>query len=108
LQSEQRLHDAMPRMLERTRRDADQRALRLASAGEGLLHPFESQVGRAAASLDALSPLRVLSRGYAIAQDERGHVVSSAADVEVGQRVCVRLGSGSFGAEVTSVDVGND
>ncbi len=108
LQSEQRLHDAMPRMLERTRRDADQRALRLASAGEGLLHPFESQVGRAAASLDALSPLRVLSRGYAIAQDERGHVVSSAADVEVGQRVRVRLGSGSFGAEVTSVDVGND
>jgi exonuclease VII large subunit len=45
----------------------------------------------------------VLSRGYAIARDEGGHVVSTVEEVKAGQKVNVLLGEGSFDASVTAV-----
>ena len=44
-----------------------------------------------AASLDAMSPLKVLGRGYAIARDENGKVIKKASDVKPGDRINVRL-----------------
>lgn len=104
LQSEQRLHDAMPRVIDRARRDVDANGRRMQTVGEGLLRPHEAELARMAASMDALSPLRVLSRGYAITQDEQGHVVTDASSLRIGQGVSVRLGHGSFGATVTTVE----
>ncbi len=49
-----------------------------------------------AASLDAMSPLKVLGRGYAMAQDGRGNILKSARDVEPGDRIRVRLGEGTL------------
>ena len=49
-----------------------------------------------AASLDALSPLRVLGRGYAMAQCEDGSVLKNVAQVAVGENIHVRLGQGSL------------
>ena len=46
---------------------------------------------RLAASLDAMSPLKVLGRGYAIARKEDGAVVKAASDVRKGDRIRVRL-----------------
>lgn len=60
------------------------------------------------ASLDALSPLKVLSRGYAMARDERGAVVKSAADVAVGEMVDVTLGQGSLFCRVEDRRMGED
>ena len=48
------------------------------------------------AALDALSPLKVLSRGYAMAQTEDGSVIKSAGQVEPGDRIKLRLGQGSL------------
>lgn len=45
---------------------------------------------RLTASLEALSPLKVLSRGYSIVTDEYGAVVKKAADVTQGQRLLIR------------------
>jgi len=45
-----------------------------------------------AASLDAMSPLKVLGRGYAIARSaESGAVIRSAEDVRTGDRIRLRL-----------------
>ena len=107
MQSEQRLHDAMPRLLERGERETSMVAARLSSCGEALTRPHEAFVARMAASLDALSPLAVLARGYAIARDEAGHVVQDASRLSVGQDVSVLLGKGTFEASVTQV-VQND
>ena len=52
------------------------------------------------AKLDALSPLKVLSRGYAFARDESGAVVTSAASVELGERLSLRLSDGTLGCTV--------
>ncbi len=103
MQSEQRLHDAMPRTLDRARDEVGRSARHMQTVGEGLLRPQQAEMARMAASLEALSPLKVLSRGYAIARDKTGHVVTAANQVKVGQSVNVLLGGGSFDANVTSI-----
>lgn len=103
MQSEQRLHDAMPRVLERNERETSHVGTRLTAVGEGMLLPYQAVLGRSAAALEALSPLRVLSRGYAIARDDSGHVISDARDLSLDQQVSVLLGSGSFEAQVSKL-----
>lgn len=51
---------------------------------------------RLAASLDALSPLKVLGRGFAMVQTEDGTVLRSATQVDTGDTIQVRLGEGSL------------
>ena len=52
------------------------------------------------ASLDALSPLAVLQRGYAIAQDQDGRLLRDSSAVAVGDTVRVRLAKGRLGCRV--------
>lgn len=49
-----------------------------------------------AASLDAMSPLKVLGRGYAMVQNEDGQILKSYQDVTAGDQVSVTLGEGGF------------
>jgi exodeoxyribonuclease VII large subunit len=58
---------------------------------------FEALAGK----LDALSPLKVLSRGYAVAFGKDGHALKSAAEVQPGDPVRVRLHDGELDAQVT-------
>ena len=51
-------------------------------------------------TLEALSPLKVLKRGYSYTEDERGNVVSSAEDVEKGDRIFVSFKDGKVNALV--------
>ena len=53
-----------------------------------------------AASLDAMSPLKVLGRGYAMAQNEEGRILKSYRDVNGGEWVKVTLGEGGFTCRV--------
>ncbi|MBR5571084.1 MAG: exodeoxyribonuclease VII large subunit [Oscillospiraceae bacterium] len=55
---------------------------------------------RLAASLDALSPLKVLGRGFAMAQKEDSTVLRSVEQVQVGEKIEVRLGDGTLGCTV--------
>ena len=50
-----------------------------------------------------MSPLKVLSRGYAMTQGADGGVVRSVQQVSVGQQITVCLADGEVGAAVTSV-----
>ena len=51
--------------------------------------------------LDALSPLKVLSRGYAIAQDKDGEVLKSISRVQPGDTIHVTFADGKLSAAVT-------
>ena len=104
-QTAERLHDAVPRGLAHKEELLGRTAERLRATGGRLLQPSQASMARLAASLDALSPLKVLGRGYAIAQDVQGHVAKEASELAVGQDVHVRLGRGSFDARVTGVSV---
>lgn len=52
-----------------------------------------------AGRLDAMSPLKVLSRGYAIVTKD-GHAVRAATEVKPGDALAVRVGAGSFAVTV--------
>lgn len=62
------------------------------------------RLGLAAASLDALSPLGVLQRGYAIAQDAAGKLVRDAASVNPGDEVSVRLARGRLNTRIVTTE----
>ena len=55
------------------------------------------------AKLDAMSPLKVLTRGYAMTQKEDGSIVRSVHDVSRGEAIHISLSDGSFHASVTDI-----
>jgi len=69
-------------------------------AMEVRLQQGRERLGLAAASLDALSPLAVLQRGYAVAQDSAGNLLRDADKVSVGDEVNVRLARGRLRTRV--------
>jgi exodeoxyribonuclease VII large subunit len=70
------------------------------SAIESRVSDGRERLALATASLDALSPLAVLHRGYAIARDVNGKLLRDAAVVEKGDRIEVLLAKGSLSATV--------
>ena len=54
----------------------------------------------AVSKLDAMSPLKVLTRGYSMAQTERGEVLRSVSQVELGERISILLSDGKLSATV--------
>ena len=68
------------------------------------LQDGRERLALAAASLDALSPLGVLQRGYAIAQDASGKLVRDAALVNLGDEVSVRLAKGKLKTRVLTTE----
>ena len=53
------------------------------------------------AKLDAMSPLKVLTRGYAVATDEAGNIIRSAGAVKAGDAITIRVSDGTIHANVT-------
>lgn len=68
--------------------------LRLAHAIAGLLQPRQLQLQRLLASLQALSPLATLERGYSISRDAAGKIVRNAADLAPGDQLETLLQQG--------------
>jgi exodeoxyribonuclease VII large subunit len=74
------------------------RALRRELAAAG------ARLAAAARTLNAVSPLATLERGYAIITRADGQVVCAARDVAPGDEVRARTAAGGFAATVTTVD----
>jgi exodeoxyribonuclease VII large subunit len=72
------------------------------------LEEARQRLGLAAASLDALSPLAVLQRGYAIAQDKDGRLLLDSQAVTVGDAVRLRLAMGRLDCRVEGVQNSDD
>jgi exodeoxyribonuclease VII large subunit len=56
------------------------------------------------AKLDAMSPLKILARGYGVASKE-GKILSDINSVKKGDKIDVMLSGGKIGCEVTEVKV---
>lgn len=74
---------------------------RLVSAETRTVNRKNQQFIALTSKLDAMSPLKVLTRGYAMAQDEAGHVLKSVRQVSPGDCIVVSLSDGSLTAAVT-------
>lgn len=76
--------------------DALARAFRAHVAGH------RSKLERLTAQLNALSPVKILERGYALVFDANGVLVKDAAQLASGAEISARVARGSFTAEVKS------
>ena len=74
---------------------------RLISAETRMVERKNQQFIAYTSKLDAMSPLKVLTRGYALVRTENGEVLRSVKQVEAGDRIQVSLGDGKFTAAVT-------
>jgi exodeoxyribonuclease VII large subunit len=107
----------LPPLIERLRRQ--NMAVQIATARRGLqdatlrLHctaiqissPGRTSVNNASARIEALSPLAVLSRGYALVYAADGRLLRSATDTAAGQTISARLARGTFEAEVSRITI---
>jgi exodeoxyribonuclease VII large subunit len=79
--------------------------VRLAASGRTVISVQSAGLSTLAGRLDAMSPLKVLARGYAIAtRKDSGLAVREAREIAVGQEVHVRISQGSFEAQITKVN----
>ena len=122
-QMEGRLAQAMGRKLESARKDLDRaarcRALqapmnyvddkrmvldyqreKLAAGLNAALNRERQRFGQLASKLDALNPLKVLGRGYAIPRKADGGVVRSVTDVASGDPLKLRVADGEISCQV--------
>lgn len=75
---------------------------RLAAAAGNVTARSRNSFTALAAGLDAMSPLKVLGRGYSMAQKD-GAMVRSAADLKAGDSLTIRFADGSADCTVTEV-----
>ncbi len=76
---------------------------RLGDLSGALVSRKRERFSALAAALDAMSPLKVLGRGYAMARSGDGAVLKSYRDVSAGDQVSVTLGEGGFSCTVDEV-----
>ena len=76
---------------------------RLVSAQSTQINRKHQQYIALTAKLDAMSPLKVLTRGYAMAQTQDGEVLKSVKQVERGERITVSLSDGKLSATVMDI-----
>ncbi|WP_431732983.1 exodeoxyribonuclease VII large subunit [Kingella kingae] len=66
----------------------------------GLIESRRQQIDKQNQILNAMSPLNILQRGYAIVQTGRGQVVRDANDLRLGQKLAIRLADGAVDVQV--------
>ncbi len=79
----------------------DHSAERLRKSFQALLAAKRAQLAQNAAALDAMSPLKVLGRGYAIAETEMGKILRSSKEAKSGDKLLLRLADGRVNCTVT-------
>lgn len=72
------------------------------SAVKDILDAKDESLKIKMASLDALSPLSVLNRGFAIAENEKGEILRDSSQVKANDNVKIRLAKGRIEAKVVS------
>lgn len=82
----------------------DYQSRRMHQAMTNLLAVKRARAGQLAAALDAMSPLKVLGRGYAIAQKQDGVIISHIGDAAPGERFRLRVSDGELPCRVEETD----
>ncbi len=76
---------------------------RVFTAQTRVIHNHKQKFIAATAKLDAMSPLKVLTRGYAMAQNEEGTVVRSVEQTKIGDCLMVSVSDGVISTTVTDI-----
>lgn len=93
--------------IEQRQKNLDHLRSRLIAAQTQTIQQKRNRFIGSAAKLDAMSPLKVLSRGYSIVSIESGEILRSVTQVTPNSSISVTLSDGSVSAVVTNVEEGN-
>ena len=86
--------------LQNRRLDIDRLSERLNAAEKHLLLTKRQAYARLVSSLEAMSPLKVLARGFSVATDKTGRIIRNADAVAPGDSVHIRLEHGALDCRV--------
>jgi exodeoxyribonuclease VII large subunit len=92
------------RRLAAIRQQLQAQVANLAAATHTRLLESRGALNRRSASLEALSPLAILNRGYALVFDAKGRLVKDAARLKAGDELSARLARGRVRARVTATE----
>ena len=93
-------HYDLRRILASIRKELEAQAGTMVAAMRTSLLRSQSRLDQLASQLQALSPVAILERGYALVFDSRGNLLKNAAQVKVGDEISARLAKGSVTATV--------
>ena len=91
----QRMGAALSLQLKDRRRVLENRQQRMSRAVSDGLKKQHTRLAKLAGGLDAMSPLKVLARGYAVARKD-GNLISRLDQAEVGDNIAVTVTDGSL------------
>jgi len=89
-------HYDVRRVLAGVRKDLDRVAASMAAAARNLLLEKKVRLDRMATALQALSPLAILERGYALVFDKSGRLLKDSAKTNEGDEISARLAKGTI------------
>lgn len=105
---EHRLRTSIPSMLQHDDDVVKGYAKRLELQGARVLDRFDNALGARAARLDDLSPLAVIGRGYALARNAQGHIISKVSQADLGDQINVSVSDGTLNCTVNTVTARNN
>ncbi|NOR80248.1 MAG: exodeoxyribonuclease VII large subunit, partial [Methyloprofundus sp.] len=68
------------------------------------LHDYQQKFSHLSQTLNIVSPLATLHRGYTLSSDEQGTLISSTTQVTIGQNIKTRLKSGSLISQIQEIN----
>src|ERR1700691_3529521 len=92
------------RRLAHVRQQLEAHGANLAAATHRRLLESRGALDRRTASLEALSPVAILNRGYALVFDAKGQLMKDAAELRAGDEMSARLARGRVRARVTATE----
>ena len=77
---------------------------RFTALAKNLTVSHEQRLALATGHLDAVSPLKILSRGYSVTANGQGQIVKSVQDVHWGEEIRTRLSDGEVYSVIQQID----
>lgn len=90
----------LKRRVERASNQVERHQLTMEHQIQQKLSGYQQQLGQLISRLDDLSPLKILSRGYATVSNENNELIHSPQDVKEGDLLKIRVAEGEFHAQV--------
>ncbi|WP_439258418.1 exodeoxyribonuclease VII large subunit [Lonepinella sp. BR2271] len=98
-------NNPVPYRLQKQQQHIQQLNVRLNLALKHNLRQKQQRLAHCCGKMDSLSPLKVLARGYAIAENAQGKAITSVQQVSVGQPMQTIVSDGTIFSEITQVMV---
>lgn len=86
------------------RMQIDSYSMQMENTYRKLIHSQRERFVRNVAKLDALSPLKILERGYSVASDSEGNPASSVSAFRVGDSVTVTMSDGALNCNIIEIE----